>query len=697
MRPVVSKRDLVSRFDVPSHVLARPEHEVQDGFRPPERGVRRTGRVDELRPHTDHELELTRQPPRLFRQYVDGHFDAPTRGKRRHADLELQPVLDRRHFEGDSAPLVYRLSGLPVSSQSELPHDRVILRVGRTSLRLASVLGGRPWRKSHKHAEYRECPDSQNRSGSHDRRKPTLEGDRAKPVYQPGQPPQPFDARSRLTAVVITRRAFLANAAVLPFAFRGGPDPLAQFRRRFKGSIVVPGDGDYDRARATASLNPRTDKRPTLIARCVDMDDVARALEFAQEQALEIAVRGGGHDVLGSSVCEGGIVLDLAPMTAIHIDPARRLARVEAGARSRDLNRAADVHGLVAALGCHPDVGIAGLTLGGGLGWFLGRFGAACDNLRAATVITADGTRRLVRADENADLFWGVRGGGGNFGIVTELAFELHAVGPVSRPGPLSDVGDVGKLLGGFIAFRSDIGSFLRFYRDFMKAAPDPLVVETSIVIVDRPVILCTVCWSGDPAEGQHVLAPLRAFGPPVADAITTVASAHLTDRPGAEFWGRAFGPPSTTAAAPRPGPVFDYWKGGSLDELTDQSIAEIVTILATASRGMSIGLGHYIHGQIARVSVTGTAIPRRAGQLTYFVDANWRDAARAEAAMGWVEQSWQVMQAHSSRRTYINYLSRDDEEAVRAAYQSNWQRLVALKRRYDPSNIFHLNRNVRP
>jgi len=429
-----------------------------------------------------------------------------------------------------------------------------------------------------------------------------------------------------------------------------------------------------------ASVNPRTDRRPRLIARCANTDDVVHALEFGRAHSLEIAVRAGGHDVLGASVCDDGIVIDLSRMNAIRIDPSTRIARIDAGVRSRDLNLATVPHNLAAALGCHPAVGVAGLTLGGGLGWFLGRFGAACDNLVSADVITADGKRRHARADENADLFWALRGGGGNFGIVTGLELQLHLVGPV---------------LGGLIAFRSDVGSFLRFYRDFMKTAPDALVIEASIVAADQPVIFCTFCWSGELPEGERVLASFRAFGPPAADAIGSISYAHLTDRPGADFWARALGPAPTGTS---PGATtFDYWKGGSLDELSDAAIEQIVTIMRAASRGTSIGLGHYIHGQFCRTSVGETPLPRTAGQLTYFFDANWRDSARAEAAMAWVDTSWQAMQPHSSRSTYVNYLSLHDDGAVRAAYQSNMQRLVGLKRRYDPSNVFHLNRNIRP
>ena len=478
----------------------------------------------------------------------------------------------------------------------------------------------------------------------------------------------------------ISRRTFLAGAGLVSLRRAQRTDPLAEFRRAFKGSITVPGDADYDRARGIASVNPATDKRPRLIARCSNADDVARAIEFGRTQALEIAVRAGGHDVLGASVCDDGIVIDVSRMEAIVIDAGRRTARVESGVRSNELNAATSPHGLAAVLGCNPAVGVAGLTLGGGLGWFLGRFGAACDNLLAAEVIDASGTHRHASADENADLFWALRGGGGNFGVVTAFEYRLH---PVDR------------VLGGLIAFRTDIAPFLRFYRDFMKAAADDLAVEMSIVMLDRPVVLCTVCWSGDPTEGERALRPLRTFGPPVADAIGSVPYMHLTDRPGPEFGALVFGPPPTTA--PPAGQTFDYWRGGSLDNLNDGVIELVSSAIQGASRGMSMGLGHCMHGQICQVSTDATPLPRTAGQFTYFFDANWRDPARADMAMRWVNDASSAMRPWSSASTYVNYLSSDRDEAVRAAYNANYERLVALKRRYDPLNAFHLNRNIRP
>jgi FAD/FMN-containing dehydrogenase len=485
----------------------------------------------------------------------------------------------------------------------------------------------------------------------------------------------------------ISRRDFIACTGIVAIGSACRPEGLLEFqadrfvkfRNEFKGKIILPGDADYDRARAPASFNPRTDKHPRFIARCMNAHDIVSALEFARTQSLEVAVRSGGHDALGASVCEGGIVIELSQMKSIMINREHRTARVEPGVRASDLNTATDPHGLAAVLGCHPSVGVAGLTVGGGLGWLLGRFGAACDNLVSADVISADGKLMHVSAGENVDLFWALRGGGGNFGIVTSLEYQLHPVDQV---------------LGGLIAFRCDVASFLRFYRDFMKAAPDALAVEMSIVMLDQPTILCWVCWSGDTTEGHRVLRPLREFGPPVADAISSVSYAHLTDRPGPEFSVRVFGPPP--AVAPPAGMTYDYWKGGSLKELKDHAIEQIASAIANSSRGMSIGIGHHMHGQICRVPDGATPLTRTSGQFTYFLDANWRNPARAEAAMVWVDDSWSAMR-HFSSIGYVNYLSSDSEKSVRATYRGNYQRLVALKRKYDPKNVFHLNRNIRP
>ena len=459
---------------------------------------------------------------------------------------------------------------------------------------------------------------------------------------------------------------------------------LRKFSERFKGQVIVPGDSAYEPARRVASFNPSTDKHPRIIARCAHSSDIAQSIQFARDHSLEVAVRAGGFDVLGASVCEGGMVIDLSQMKAISIDSRRRISRVQAGVRSAELSSVAEAHALAAALGCHPAVGVAGLTLGGGLGWLAGKYGASCDNLRGADVITAEG--RMIRANEteNPDLFWAIRGGGGNFGVVTSLDFQLHPVDQV---------------FGGVAAYRGDIAAFLRFYRDFMKTAPDELTVELNIRVLGKPTILATACWSGDLAEGERILRPLREFEMLLADAINVVPYAHLIDRPGPDFGRRLFGsgaspPPSPSAANGR---VYDYWRGGSLQGLSDKAAETIAAAARNAPPGWSIGLGHYIHGLVSRATPQSSSLPRNAGQFTYFFDANWRDPQFTDSAMSWVDGFLAAMGSYSSAGTYVNYLSTNSDAAVRSSYGECYQRLAALKRKYDSNNFFHLNRNVRP
>jgi hypothetical protein len=292
----------------------------------------------------------------------------------------------------------------------------------------------------------------------------------------------------------------------------------------------------------------------------------------------------------------------------------------------------------------------------------------------------------MIRANEteNPDLFWAIRGGGGNFGVATSLNFQLHPVD---------------KVFGGVAAYRGDIAAFLRFYRDFLKTAPDELTVELSIRVLGKPTILATACWSGDLAEGERVLRPLREFGMLLADAINIVPYAHLIDRPGPDFGKRLFGsgaspPPSPSAANAR---VYDYWRGSSLQGLSDQAAETIAASARNAPPGWSIGLGHYIHGLVGRATPQSSSLPRNAGQFTFFFDANWRDPQFANSAMCWADGSLAAVAPYSSAGPYVNYLSTNSDTAVRASYGQCYQRLAALKRKYDSNNFFHLNRNVRP
>ncbi len=479
----------------------------------------------------------------------------------------------------------------------------------------------------------------------------------------------------------LTRRAAFASGlgaiALHPFvkAQTVTRSLVEGLRTSLNGQLIVSGDPSYEQARRPISFNPTTDKHPQMIVRCFTREDVARAIVFAREHALETAVRSGGHDVLGASVCDG-MVIDLSPLRKISIDPERRTAHVESGVRSYELNGVTQRSGLAAALGCHPGVGVAGLTIGGGLGWLLGKYGASCDQLIGADLITAEGKVTRASETENAELFWALRGGGGNFGIVTALDFRLH---------PVSEV------LGGVLVLRTDVARFLRFYRAFMQAAPDELAVEISIIAGKQPVAVAITCWSGDAADGEAVLKPLRSFGMPLADWIDKVAYARLTNRMSevGSLLGRAQSQSS--------GPGYNYWRGGSLRELSSASADQLAAVIEQAPDGCSFGLGHYMHGQVCRVAPDVTPLIRTAGQVTYFFNASWADPNRGDSNMGWVDRSWAAMRPFLSDGAYINYLSTDNETAVRASYGKNYDRLVQIKRRYDPSNFFHRNRNIRP
>lgn len=505
---------------------------------------------------------------------------------------------------------------------------------------------------------------------------------------------------------MVTRRSFLRAATVLGgsavlamvgcsewFAGRSGNrvavgSRLSRLRASLDGNLVLPGDDGYDQWRRVASFNPGSDKRPAIIVRCVTASDVARSLEYAQSSNLDVAVRGGGHDVMGRSVCEAGVLIDVSPLNSISLPLEHGTARAQAGMRAGQVNEALHGHGLAAALGCNPGVGIAGLTLGGGLGWLLGRFGASCDNLAAVDVVTADGRMLRASESENADLFWGLRGGGGNFGIATSFEYRLH---------PVENV------VGGYLAYSgAHAREFLQVYRDFMASAPDELTLEVILLAsaeppAHLPVLIAGACYSGSMEDAQRVLAPLRAVGPPLVDILREVPYARLTDPPQEMAHILGIGPADAGAESPRPDTGFNYWQGASISDWSDAAIDSFIGCAATAPLGWSMGLGHHMHGELCRVDARDTPLIRREGRSSYFFNTSWRDADDSTGAMAWVDSSSAVMKPFSDAATYINYLSSDSEAAVATAYGENYMRLQALKRKFDPDNVLRLNRNIRP
>jgi FAD/FMN-containing dehydrogenase len=433
------------------------------------------------------------------------------------------------------------------------------------------------------------------------------------------------------------------------------------------GRLIQPGDADFDQARRV--WNGMIDRRPALICQCATVEDVTAALELAHARALAVAVRGGGHSVAGHGTCDDGLVIDLTPMRGVRVDAQARAAAVQAGARWGDVDRATQAHGLAVTGGIVSATGVAGLTLGGGIGWLMRKHGLTADNLLAADLIAADG--RLVRAsaEENAELLWGLQRGGGNFGIVTELRFRLHPVGPI-------------VLAGWVLHPQEKAADVLRFHRDYAGASPDEL---TTIVILRRlphlpkvppflrgvPVIAVAACHCGVIEAGERALQPLRAFGPPLADGISL--------KPYVEH--------QTMFDAAQPPGRHNYWKTSYLRELSDAAIAAIVGSAARMTSPHSL-LALYQLGGAARLADAAFCLN---------IAATWTEAGEGERHIAWARESWAAVAPHASAGAYVNFLGDEGERYARSAYQGDYERLAALKTKYDPDNFFRLNQNIRP
>lgn len=441
---------------------------------------------------------------------------------------------------------------------------------------------------------------------------------------------------------------------------------LKAFQRNLRGGLIQPGDPVYDEARAV--FNAMVDRRPALIVRCKVASDVIVAVEFAGEHDLSVAVRGGGHSVSGNAVCDGGLVIDLSQMNGVQVDPATRRARVEGGATWGDFDHAAQAFGLATTGGIVPTTGVAGLTLGGGLGYLNRKHGLACDNLLSAEVVTADARLLTASAEENEELFWGLRGGGGNFGVVTSLEYTVHPVGPV---------------LGGEIVFPLDHAEeVLRFYRDWSTAAPDEMRADATLLSGPEGAGLAIiVCYAGPIDEGEKLVQPLRAFGPmldTVAQVPYTAVQNLLTD-----------------VLAPG---FLHYWKSGFVQGFGDDGIATIVDFFAAdvPSPIAAVAIEH-LGGAVSRVAVEDTAFRRRRAQHSLLVLRAWRDPEQSEENIAWARRCYTAARSLVEDGAYVNYLGDEGASKVRAAYGANYNRLVALKATLDPRNVFRFNQNIKP
>jgi hypothetical protein len=434
-----------------------------------------------------------------------------------------------------------------------------------------------------------------------------------------------------------------------------------------KGAVICPGDSGFDTTRAV--FNAMIDRRPLAIVRCADASDVVRSIEFARGHDLPLTVRGGGHNVAGNAVREEAVMLDLSGMKAVRVDPERKTARAEPGLTLGEFDSATQGFGLATTLGVVSTTGIAGLTLGGGLGWLNGRYGLACDNVISANVATADGRLLKVSDEENEDLFWGIRGGGGNFGVVTAFEYRLH---PVER-----------VLAGGLAYPLSSAPRVLRFYDEFLTAAPDELSTAAALAMTPagEPIVSIGVCFCGRIDDGERVLRPLRTFQAPLEDTVQPMTYTGLQN---ARDEGFPFG-------------RLHYWKSGWLRDLTDDAIDILLRFLPQMpSPSSGVGLQR-MHGAASRIAPTATAFAHRAAQHDFLILSQWSDPADTARNIQWTRELFEAVQPNLERSVYVNNLGDEGPERVQAAYGENYPRLVDVKRTYDPDNVFCANQNIDP
>ena len=442
---------------------------------------------------------------------------------------------------------------------------------------------------------------------------------------------------------------------------------LQELKVSLRGQLLCPEDSEYHGRRKV--FNAMIDRRPALIACCAGAADVIACVRFAREHNLPLSVRGGGHGIAGTAVCDAGLVIDFSRMKTVRVDPVRRIARADPGVLLGDFDRETQAFGLATTLGTFSITGLAGLTLGGGLGWLMGKHGLACDNLLSVDMVTADGRLLTASAQENADLFWGVRGGSGNFGVVTSFEYQLHTLGPV---------------LAGLVAYPiSEAPQVLRFVREYAATCPDELGLMAALLTLPdgNTVVGVAGCYSGDLDTGEKVLRPLRSFGSPAADHFHRMA---YTDFQKALDW---WAPPGHQ----------HYWKSSFIREMGDKAL-DVIVDFAKRKPTPACGVGlEFMHGAMQRVAADATAFAHREARYNFLMLGQWDTPAQNETGLRWVREFWDAMRPFLDAGVYVNYMSEGEgEDRVRGAYGANYERLVQLKNKYDPTNLFRINQNIR-
>jgi hypothetical protein len=446
-----------------------------------------------------------------------------------------------------------------------------------------------------------------------------------------------------------------------------GHDRIERFQSSFRGQVIQPADSGYETARKI--WNASIEKHPGIIARCSGVADVVAAVNFARENELLVAVRGGGHNVSGKALCDDGIVIDLSDMKGIHVDAKSHTARVQGGATLGDLDRETHVFGLAVPAGIISKTGIAGLALGGGVGWLVRKYGLTCDNVLSFDIVTADGKPRVASANENEDLFWALRGGGGNFGVVTSFEFRVHPVSTV---------------LGGLIMYQRDRAvEVLRFYRDFTQSAPEELTAYVALLHTPNgvPAVAVIACYCGDVTKGEQVFKSLRNLSSPIVDMIQPMPFPQM----------------QTLLDAAFPDGNYNYWKSTFLREFGDDAIAVLVEHANRATSPLTGVVIEYYGGAASRVGVSETAFAQRRAQYSLLTLAQWVDPGESHHHIEWARSVADSMRSFSSGAYFLNYLGEEGEDAIKAAFGSNYDRLMAVKKKYDPKNFFCLNQNIKP
>jgi FAD/FMN-containing dehydrogenase len=450
-----------------------------------------------------------------------------------------------------------------------------------------------------------------------------------------------------------------------------------ELRGAIKGRVLATKDSGYEEARQV--WNAMIDRRPAVIVQCMQADDVPPAISFARKNRLELSIRGGGHNIGGYALCDNGVTIDFSRMKKVRVDAEKRRAYVEPGATLADLDEATQAHGLATPVGINSTTGIAGLTLGGGFGWLTRKYGMTIDNLVSVEIITAEGKKIRASANENGDLFWAVRGGGGNFGVVTQFEFQLFPIGP--------------EIVAGLIVFPfNQAKQIITKYRQFVDSAPEELNVWVVLrkapplpflpeTVHGKEVVVLPVFYCGAVAEADKLIAPLRDFGTPLGE--------HIGAQPYVQ-WQKAFDPLLTPGAR-------NYWKSHNFTELADgalNSIIEFAGKLPSPQCEIFIGL---IAGAPNRIAVDSMAYGHRDARFVLNVHGRWDEAKDDQKCIKWAREFFNASAPYASAGAYVNFMTAEEGDRVAAAYGSNYGRLVEIKRRYDPENVFHLNQNIKP